>query len=541
MIHILQSEPLLRLFVAAALGFLLGRISFFGFRLGVAAVLFASLGLGALGPGMELPEIVHLLGLALFVYTFGLASGEVFFASLRAEGLRDNLLVIALLLVGAGVAVGADALLGLAAPMTAGLFCGGLTCTPALAATVQSLREHGQPGAVAVVGYSLAYPVSVLGTMACISAARRLWKPDDAAEAAASAARGVGIAGGRLVVRTVCVSNPLVKGVGTWELQETSGIDVVFGRIRRGGRTLLPDRDTLLDVGDLVTIIGLLDHVDRATAFLGEPSEETIALDRREFDYHRVFISNPGVAGRTLAELDLPGNFGAIVTRLRRGDVEFVPHGGTRLELGDRARVVAPPGRMDEVVRSLGDSYRRVSEVDGMSLGLGIAIGLLVGMIPIPLPGGVTFKMGAAGGPLLTALVLGRLRRTGPLIWALPYGANLTIRQIGLILFLAGVGSRAGHAFASTVAGGGVLSYFAAAAAIAVTTAALTLFVGHRLLGIPFGRLCGVLAGLQTQTALLAYSQEQTRNDLPNVGYASVYPIAVIVKIAISQLMLAYC
>lgn len=216
----------------------------------------------------------------------------------------------------------------------------------------------------------------------------------------------------------------------------------------------------------------------------------------------------------------------------------ILPHGDTVLELGDRVRVISDRERMDEVSAFFGDSYRAVSEVDILTFSLGLAFGLFVGTVPIPLPGEAELRLGFAGGPLLTALVLGILGRTGPMVWSLPYGANRTLRQIGLILFLAGIGTRAGYGFVTTFAGEGGMLLFAAGAFITCTTALAMLWIGYRILKIPMSLLIGMLAGLQTQSAVLGFAMEQTRNDLPTVGYASVYPVATIAKIILAQLLL---
>ena len=226
------------------------------------------------------------------------------------------------------------------------------------------------------------------------------------------------------------------------------------------------------------------------TEFLGRAAVDRIEFDRSELDNRGMFVSDPSVAGHNLAELDLVQHLGAVVTRLRRGDVEFVPHGGTVLELGDRVRLLAPAGPRVAVARFLGDSYQKVSEVDVLSLGLGVALGLLVGMIPIPLPGGITVRLGLAGGPLIVSLVLGSLVRTVTLIWNLPYGANLTLRQFGLTLFLAGVGTRSGYEFATTLARGGVGDAGVGGCVDGVRWCG-TLWIGHRWLKIPMGSLAG--------------------------------------------------
>jgi putative transport protein len=180
------------------------------------------------------------------------------------------------------------------------------------------------------------------------------------------------------------------------------------------------------------------------------------------------------------------------------------------------------------------------SAIDILTFSLGLALGLLVGLIPIPLPGGVTLQLGIAGGPLIVALVFGALGRTGPFIWAIPYSANMSLRQIGLVFFLAGIGTRAGYSFFSTITQGSGVVIFAAGAVITCVTALLTLWVGYRLLKVPMGLLIGILAGLQTQPALLAFSLEQSENELPNIGYSTVYPIAMIAKILLAQALLVF-
>jgi putative transport protein len=277
----------------------------------------------------------------------------------------------------------------------------------------------------------------------------------------------------------------------------------------------------------------------KVAAYLGEQSSEHIGLDRSEYDYRRIFVSNTHVAGRTIGELRLQEKFGAVITRVRRGDVDFLPHEDMVLELGDRVRVLTATGQMGRVTSYFGDSYRAVSEVDIMTFSLGLALGLLLGTVPLPLPGDITIKLGFAGGPLIVALILGTVGRTGPMVWSLPYGANMTLRQIGLVFFLAGIGTRAGYSFFSTFSKGGGLAIFAMGAAITCITTLVALWVGHRLLKIPFSLLIGMIAGLQTQPAVLGYALEQTGNDLPNIGYASVYPVATIGKIVAVQLLLA--
>jgi putative transport protein len=217
----------------------------------------------------------------------------------------------------------------------------------------------------------------------------------------------------------------------------------------------------------------------------------------------------------------------------------MLAEGHTVLELGDRIRVVAPPERMKEVSRYFGDSYRELGELNIASLSLGLALGLLVGALSIPLPGGGHFSIGFAGGPLVVGLLLGARRRTGPLVWQLPTAVNTSLRQIGLVLFLAGIGTRAGHSFASTITTGGGWLILGSALVLCLVTAFGVLLVGHKLLGLPMGVATGVLAGLSTQPATLVFASEQSGNGLPELGYATVFPAAMLTKILLAQLLLS--
>jgi putative transport protein len=544
MVNLLVANPLLLLFVIAAISYPLGRVRIKGTSLGVAAVLFVSIAVGSLDPNLKLPDVVFNLGAVLFVYTLGLSGGPGFFASFCSKGLRDSLFVTAILVGAAGLTLVAYFVLHLKPTLTAGMYAGSLTNTPALAAVVQYVRTNA-PSAVRdammaepVIGYSIAYPMGVIAVIASVLVCKRHWKVDYAAEA-----RQLQTLGGtsrHLDSRTILVTREAPIGEALQELTRRCGWDVNFGRLKRDSKLALAAPDVRLARGDLVSVVGSPEDLDQVTSYLGQESDEHLELDRSEFDFRRMFVSNPRVVGHRLGDLNLTRQFGAIATRVRRGDVEMLAHDNTVLELGDRVRIVAHRQDMDRIARFMGDSYRALSEIDVLTFSLGIAAGLLVGLIPIPLPGGLVFTLGFAGGPLVVALILGALERTGPLVWSLPYSANLTLRQIGLIMFLAGVGTRAGHAFVSTFIQGGGIYLFIAGAIITTMTALATLWIGYRLLKIPMSLLIGLLAGLQTQPAVLGFALEQTGNDLPNLGYASMFALAVIVKIIVAQLLVAF-
>jgi putative transport protein len=237
---------------------------------------------------------------------------------------------------------------------------------------------------------------------------------------------------------TVRVTQGAAVGMTKRDVAAHHRCRVVFGRILRKGELMLYKGGTGLELGDVLTVGGDPVNLAPVIALLGEEVEtpiEQLEGHTGAFEDKRVFVSNPAVVGRPLKELQLPSDFDAMVTRLRRGDLWFVPNGETRLELGDRVRLTARRERMDELVELFGDSYRDLSEADFLTFAVGLAAGLALGMVPIPLPGGIHFRLGFAGGPLVMALILGKVTRVGRFVWSFPYGASLTIRQLGLLLF----------------------------------------------------------------------------------------------------------
>jgi putative transport protein len=525
----------LLLFPVAALGYLFGRLNWRGFSLGVAGVLFAGLLVGWLLPGANLPPFVAELGLVLFVYTVGVASGPGFFASLRLRGLRDNALVLGVVVLSGCLTFGLARGFGMSGPIAAGLFSGALTNAPALAAVVQSLKSAGASGAVLsepVLACSLCYPLGVLLPLLVVAASPRFFHVEYARERV-SRAYGGGGADAAITMATVSIAAPPLGPAAS--LRRTADYNVNFGRIRRGGITSVVHDETHFAPGDLVTIIGTEDNVSNAIDALGHASKTHLEYDRSEVDFRRIFVSNAAVTERPLKALHLTQRFDAVITRVRRGDIDLVPDADFELILGDRVRVLAAKAEMPKLEKLFGDSVRRLSEIDVITFGLGITGGLLLGSIQIPLPGHDTFSLGSAGGPLVVGLCLGRAGRTGPLVWTPAYGVNLTLRQFGLVLFLAGVGLQAGSQLAGTLAGGELLHTVAAGALVTTVSALTAMIIGYRVLRIPLSVLVGTVAGLQTQPAVLAYALDKTGRDLPNVGYTTVFPLAMIAKILLAQ------
>ena len=455
MISLLEKSPLLLLFVVAAIGYPLGRVKLAGFSLGISAVLFIGLAFGSLSSTLKLPEVVYQFGLVLFVYTIGLSSGPGFFAAMRRKGLRDNAFALLVLFLVGGVVAVSSWLFHLKSTLAAGLFAGSLTNTPALAGVLETLNSIAPKDllekmlAEPVVAYSVAYPMGVVGMLLAIGLIERFWRIDQRLEALKAPELAGTFEG--ITHQSVMITSSDFLDQPITEIAKARGWHVVLGRYQHANNVSIVSPKTLLEPGDVLSLVGSPSEVQAVTAELGEPSAESLELNRSALDFRRVVVSNPKVAGKRLEQLELPQQFGAIITRVGRGDVDLLPSRNTVLELGDRVRVVCPPERMRAISGFLGDSYRAISEIDIMTFSVGIALGLLLGTISITLPGGSSLKLGIAGGPLIVGLILGALGRTGQVLWQLPHSANLTLRQLGVILFLAGIGTRSGYAFASTL------------------------------------------------------------------------------------------
>ena len=545
LVTLLADNQLLLLFVIIGCGYLLGNVKVFGFQLGVVAVLFVGIFFGALDRRLGLPEYIYVIGLVLFVYAIGLQSGPGFFASFAKRGLRINLIAVGILGGGAALAAVVWKLLGVSAPTVAGLFCGALTNTPALAATVETVKAlsaHLPPEVAAsnanspVVAYGLAYPFGVLGVILWLFVFRRFFKVDLARERADRIGEEPRA---EIVSSTFKVSNPGIFGKSLGAVLALIP-DRAFSvsRIKQGEVVSVVRPEMVLGDGDLIVAVGGETELDHAAVLFGERCQEHLEENLSQIRFRRVFVSNKAIVGRPIRDLHLEARFNATITRLRRGDVEFVPNPATVLELGDRVRVVTPRERLDEVSAFLGDSLKAIAETDFLSLSLGIVLGVLVGMIPIPLPGGMSFKLGFAGGPLIVSLILGRLERIGPITWGMDFSANLLLRQLGLVFFLAGIGSRAGSGFTETFRAGG-LRLILAGGLITTAVTVATIVIGYRLLRLPMAAVMGIMSGMQTQPACLAYANQQVDSEQPNLWYASVYPASMVAKILLAQVLVS--
>jgi len=484
----------------------------------VSAVLFVGLAFGAINTEYNVPNIIFELGLVFFVYSIGLSSGPAFFQSFKKNGLRDIAFVLVMLVMSALVAIALYYLLGLDAATITGVYAGSTTNTPALASVIDLIQQRDQEGSQSltqalVVGYTYSYPMGVLGVMVVLKLMERVFNVDYKKEK--ELLRKSYPLEDSLSSRSIKVTKTTATGKTLRDLNAQHGWGVLYGRIDHGGSVGLTNWDTTLQLGDDIMVIGSPRQLDTVQAVLGEESANQISYDRKEYDVRRIFVSNENIVGRTISSLNLNEKYSAIITRIRRGDM-------------DRRK------DLKALAKAFGDSYFKSSQVNLFSFGLGIALGLLLGTIPFSIPGGISFKLGMAGGPLIVGLVLGALRRTGPIIWTLPYGANVTLRQMGLIFLLAVIGLRSGNTFLGSLGASSGLIIFAGGVMLSMIAAMLSIIIGYKLFKIPFSLLIGFMSN---QPAILDFATDMTRNKVPLIGYSLMFPIALVMKILFAQLL----
>ena len=523
MASLFASSPLLALFVVVALGAAIGAIRIGPLRFGAAGALFVGLIVSALHPEVVSTHmsIVQPMGLAFFVYCVGISAGATFFQDLRKQ---TNLLALTTIVcvVGALIALAGGRLFGLSSGLTSGLFTGALTAAPALDTAT---RLTGDPNAA--VGYAFGYPVGVIGgiLIVTITVTRKWVGPKDTPSLAGSSLEAVSV--------------HVTKQINTRDIDAWREQRVRLSYLRRDGRTrvIAPGEDLL--PGDYVVMVGDPASIKETAPRVGEILDHNLEDDRSDLAFERIVVSNPDVAGRSVCELNVTKRFGAVITRVRRGDLDLLARDDLDLQLGDHVAVVVPTDELDDVAEWLGDSERRVAEVDGMAFGIGLVLGLLLGIVSFPLPGGQGFQLGAAAGPLIVGMLLGALRRTGPLVWTLPAAANLTIRQIGLMLFLAALGLNAGPQFASLL--GSPEGWRAALlAAVMVVVCCVIQALGAKFIGLSSARAAGGIAGFLGQPAVLQAADARVTDERIEAAYATLFAFAIIVKILLLPLITSF-
>ena len=465
------AQAVVVLTLTIALGVAFGHIRIFGISLGVGGVLFSGLALGHFGLSLDhnVLEFAREFGLILFVYTIGIQVGPGFTDSLKRQGLGQNLLAALIVLLGVGVTA-AFALFGdISVPTMAGLFSGATTNTPSLGAASQAFLEKipataESAAAQAGLGYAVAYPFGIFGIILVMLLVRLAFRIDPARELKAMQAQAAALHP-PLATMTLQVANPGLDGI---PLQDVSGLfdsGVVVSRVLEQGQVSAPSHSTVLRLSMLLHIVGLPPALEQARTLVGKTSAVSLLDVPGPLEIRRFLVTRREMLGKTVRAINLPQLHGVALTRITRSGTEFSPGPDVALHFGDMLQCVGHPTQLADVGRLLGNSLKDLNHPQVLPIFVGIVLGALLGSLPVALPGlPSSIKLGLAGGPLLTAIVLSRLHRVGPLVWYMPTSANLMLREVGICLFLACVGLKSGDRFVATlIQGQGVYWMFAGA------------------------------------------------------------------------------
>jgi putative transport protein len=455
----------------------------------------------------------------MFLYGIGILYGRQFFEGMVGFGRKYNLLALIACVASLFVALVLGKIFGIKIGHTLGLYAGSMTSTATLQAALDVMNNKDPS-----IGYSIAYPFGVIGPILCIYFMTEIVKPKFSAKAQ------------RFHLGEISIGQAFA-GKKLEELTSVALTDLQVTMVRKDGKNFVPTSDTVLSAGDAVLVVAEReDAIARAAAQLGRLEPGTLASDRADLDYIRVFVGKASVVGVPLASLPMPAGYPTHLLHVRRYDADLVPSPDLMLEFGDRVGVLLPPNRKDDIRKFFGDTVRAAAEFSYVSLGLGMVLGVLLGLIPIPIPGVGIVTLGIGGGPLIVALILGKLRRTGPLLWTMPLPANIVLRNFGLAIFLATVGVNAGQPFVRTVAESGFTMLFIGVAVL-LTTVFIVLLVGHYVLKIPYDDLVGVASGATGNPAILVYSTKMAPTERPDIGYAMIFPSMTLVKVIAAQIV----
>ncbi|MCB1064683.1 MAG: putative transporter [Verrucomicrobiae bacterium] len=533
---------LLLLSAVALTGIGLGRLSLGGVRLGVAGVLFSGLIASHFGfrPDHGVAHFIKEFGLMLFVFTLGLQMGPGFFASLRQEGLKLNLYATAIIGSGAVITLAGAKLLGLPMAAAAGVFAGGTTNTPALGAAQQALAATaGGDPELAAMAYAAAYPLAVVGIIGSLMFLKYWFRVDVEGEAEAFRTRqSEGVE--PLERMSLVVENPNLDGVEVIAVPGLKETGVVVSRLRKSGESdaVTAGPHTVLHLGDTFVAVGTHGHLEQFRKVVGRVAGEDLMQAPGRVTFRRVVLTNKKLLGKTVGSLGLDLLYGVTVTRVSRQDHAFTALPDLPLQFGDMLQIVGDEPSLDQATKRLGNAVHLLNETNFAPVFAGFALGVLLGLYPIevswlPAP----LRLGLAGGPLLVAILISRLGRIGPLVVHMPLNTNRALKDLGIILFLACVGLLAGENFFRTVFTSQGLSWVALGAAVTLLPLLIVGSIGRRFHKMNFMTLSGLLSGSMTDPPALAFATGMARCDSPAISYATVYPLTMILRIVLAQLI----
>ncbi|HAI2245101.1 putative transporter [Escherichia coli] len=533
--------------LVAVVGLFIGNVKFRGVGLGIGGVLFGGIIVGHFvsQAGMTLSsDMLHVIqefGLILFVYTIGIQVGPGFFASLRVSGLRLNLFAVLIVIIGGLVTAILHKLFDIPLPVVLGIFSGAVTNTPALGVGQQILRDLGTPMAMVDqmgMSYAMAYPFGICGILFTMWMLRVIFRVN--VETEAQQHESTRTNGGALI-RTINirVENPNLHNLAIKDVPILNGDKVICSRLKREETLKVPSPETVIQLGDLLHLVGQPADLHNAQLVIGQEVDTSLSTKGTDLRVERVVVTNENVLGKRIRDLHFKERYDVVISRLNRAGVELVASSDISLQFGDILNLVGRPSAIDAVANVLGNVQQKLQQVQMLPVFIGIGLGVLLGSIPVFVPGfPAALKLGLAGGPLIMALILGRIGSIGKLYWFMPPSANLALRELGIVLFLSVVGLKSGGDFIHTLVDGEGLSWIGYGALITAVPLITVGILARMLAKMNYLTMCGMLAGSMTDPPALAFANNlHPTSGAAALSYATVYPLVMFLRIITPQLL----
>ncbi|MCD9771814.1 putative transporter [Klebsiella variicola] len=533
--------------LVAVVGLWIGNVKIRGVGFGIGGVLFGGIIVGHFvdqaGVALSSPMLhfIQEFGLILFVYTIGIQVGPGFFASLRVSGLRLNLFAILIVILGGLVTAVLHKLFNIPLPVVLGIFSGAVTNTPALGAGQQILRDLGVPFEVVDkmgMSYAMAYPFGICGILLTMWLVRLFFRINVEKEAQRfEESSGNGHA--HLHTINVRVENPNLNQMAIQDVPMLNSDNIVCSRLKRGELLMVPAPGTLIQAGDLLHLVGRPEDLHNAQLVIGQEVATSLSTRGTDLKVERVVVTNEKVLGKKIRDLHVKQRYDVVISRLNRAGVELVASSSASLQFGDILNLVGRQEAIDAVAAELGNAQQKLQQVQMLPVFIGIGLGVLLGSIPLFIPGfPAALKLGLAGGPLIMALILGRIGSIGKLYWFMPPSANLALRELGIVLFLAVVGLKSGGDFVATLIQGEGLSWIAYGIFITAIPLLTVGILARMLAKMNYLTLCGMLAGSMTDPPALAFANNlHATSGAAALSYATVYPLVMFLRIITPQLL----
>lgn len=533
--------------LVAVVGLFIGNVKFRGVGLGIGGVLFGGIIVGHFvsQAGMTLSsDMLHVIqefGLILFVYTIGIQVGPGFFASLRVSGLRLNLFAILIVVIGGLVTALLHKLFNIPLPVVLGIFSGAVTNTPALGAGQQILRDLGTPMEMVDqmgMSYAMAYPFGICGILFTMWLLRVVFRVN--VETEAQQHESTRTNGGALIKTiNIRVDNPNLHDLAIKDVPILNGDKIICSRLKREETLKVPSPETLIQLGDLLHLVGQPADLHNAQLVIGQEVDTSLSTKGTDLRVERVVVTNENVLGKRIRDLHFKERYDVVISRLNRAGVELVASSDISLQFGDILNLVGRPSAIDAVANVLGNAQQKLQQVQMLPVFIGIGLGVLLGSIPVFVPGfPAALKLGLAGGPLIMALILGRIGSIGKLYWFMPPSANLALRELGIVLFLSVVGLKSGGDFVNTLVNGEGLSWIGYGALITAVPLMTVGILARMLAKMNYLTMCGMLAGSMTDPPALAFANNlHATSGAAALSYATVYPFVMFLRIITPQLL----